>query len=171
MLVRGISALDPSGHILRVRGHPHMICGQQAQMGHERPKICIFLVEISEGVCLWVHILFGGVRAPKRAGRVHSVCQNKFEPATTLRSRDFAFWVKNKSAFSPPPPWTNGGHPLLKKFQCLSYTRYSKRFLCTTYSSLGPIQYLQGVSCTSDDYLVLFYWGTSPKDLKYGVWA
>ena len=36
------------------------------------------------------------------------VCQNKFEPATTIGSRDFAFWVKKICI----PPWTNVENPL-----------------------------------------------------------
>ena len=43
-----------------------MICGQQAQMGPEGPKICIFLVEISEGgVPLGAHTFRWGARPKK----------------------------------------------------------------------------------------------------------
>ena len=80
---------------------PKIICTHMAQMGLGRPKICIFFDRNFCMVCLWVQILFDRVNVPKRAGRVQSVCQNKFEPHTTLQSWDFAFWVEKKSAFSP----------------------------------------------------------------------
>ena len=81
---------------------PKSIWAQMDQMGLGRPKTCIFFVRNFCRLCLWVQILFGGVSDPKRAGRVQSVCQNKFEPHTTLQSWDFAFWVKKKRAFPPP---------------------------------------------------------------------
>ena len=73
--------------------------GAETSLG---PKKCIFSSKIFKRVCLCVHILFGGVRAPKRAGRVHSVSQNKFEHPTTLQSWDFVFWSPKNFGIFPP---------------------------------------------------------------------
>ena len=80
---------------------PTTIWAQNAEMGPAGPKICNFLDRNFCRLCLWLQILFGGVVDPKRAGRVQSVCQNKFEHRTTLQSWDFAFWVEKKFAFPP----------------------------------------------------------------------
>ena len=89
---------------------PKIIWAQMVQMGLGRPKTCIFFVRNFCRLCLWVQILFGGVSDPKRAGRVQSVCQNKFEPHTILQSRDFALLSKStlsKCAYFIPIPPTN----------------------------------------------------------------
>ena len=74
---------------------------KKAEVGPAGPKICTFFSsEISAGCafgCKYFSVGWVIQKGPKGS----KVCQNKFEPHTTLQSWDFAFWVKKNVHFPP----------------------------------------------------------------------
>ena len=115
MLVRGISALDPSGHISRVRGHPTWFADNRHKWVTKDPKSAFFWSKFLRG-CAFGCTYFSVGCAPQKGPEGSIVCAKTSLNPLRHSDPEILHFEWKKNLHFPPPPYTNGGHPLKSAF-------------------------------------------------------
>ena len=119
-LIPSFLAPDLAWHIPGVQARPTWFADTRHIVLHFVPKMAILLHFFSSGCASWVHILFGGVRAPKGPEGSIMCAKTSLNFLRHSNPKILHFEVRKIPPF-PPPPVIKRGVPLKRSSETLHW--------------------------------------------------